>query len=342
MEKWTGFEHGVNLGGWLSQCDYSRERLDHFITREDIMTIASWGADHVRLPVDYNVVEDAAGQPLEEGFGRIGRAIDWCREAGLRLVLDLHKTFGFSFDAGENQHGFFENEAYQERFCRLWERFASRFAKDGDMLAFELLNEVTDPSYSKTWNRVADACIRRIRRIAPDVPILVGSYWNNSIDALPDLLPPQDERVIYNFHCYDPLIFTHQGAYWVSGMDRSFRLSVGRPLSVFQEENRRLGLPGTDIYDGMDLSRPLDASYFKRRMAKAAAVARERNARLYCGEYGVINLASPEDTVRWYEAIHEAFEEYGIGRAAWSYKQMDFGLTDDHLKDVLPRLIRLL
>ncbi len=27
-----GFYRGVNLGGWFSQCDYSKERLDHFIT----------------------------------------------------------------------------------------------------------------------------------------------------------------------------------------------------------------------------------------------------------------------------------------------------------------------
>ncbi len=31
-----GFYRGVNLGGWFSQCDYSRERLDHFITEKDI------------------------------------------------------------------------------------------------------------------------------------------------------------------------------------------------------------------------------------------------------------------------------------------------------------------
>ncbi len=27
-----GFYRGVGLGGWFSQCDYSDERLDHFIT----------------------------------------------------------------------------------------------------------------------------------------------------------------------------------------------------------------------------------------------------------------------------------------------------------------------
>ena len=35
-----GFYRGVNLGGWFSQCDYSRERLDHFIEEKDIDEIA--------------------------------------------------------------------------------------------------------------------------------------------------------------------------------------------------------------------------------------------------------------------------------------------------------------
>ena len=34
------------------------------------------------------------------------------------------------------------------------------------------------------------------------------------------------------------------------------------------------------------------------------------------------------------------FEEYGIARAAWSYKQMDFGLIDDHYKDVYEELVK--
>ena len=57
MKQLSGFMHGVNLGGWLSQCDYSNDRLENFIKEEDLAVIASWGLDHVRLPVDYNIFE---------------------------------------------------------------------------------------------------------------------------------------------------------------------------------------------------------------------------------------------------------------------------------------------
>ena len=58
MLKELGFYKGVNLGGWFSQCDYSRERLDTFITEPDFAKIAGWGFDHVRIPIDYNVIQN--------------------------------------------------------------------------------------------------------------------------------------------------------------------------------------------------------------------------------------------------------------------------------------------
>ena len=79
-------------------------------------------------------------------------------------------------------------------------------------------------------------------------------------------------------------------------------------------------------------------------MEKAVRVAEERGVRLYCGEYGVIDRADPLDAARWYGAISQAFDHFGIGRAAWSYRQMDFGLglTDAHMKDALPGILPLL
>ena len=59
-------------------------------------------------------------------------------------------------------------------------------------------------------------------------------------------------------------------------------------------------------------------------------------------EYGVIEKATPEDTVGWYRMIHEAFERHGIARSAWSYRAMNFGLSDARLDGVREELIRLL
>ena len=315
MLKGFAIRKGVNLGGWLSQCDYSKERLDGFITKQDIETIAGWGVDHVRLPVDYNVLETSSGAP-GRGYDLVGQAVEWCREYGLKLVLDLHKTAGYSFDSGEAEEGFFGNSALQERFYRIWENFAGQFGGDEEHVAFELLNEVTSETYIQAWNQIAAECIRRIRRIAPKTVILVGSYHNNAPHAVPELDPPADDRVVYNCHCYDPLLFTHQGAPWVRDMDLNFR----QPFAASG----------------------VDEAFFESVFAPALAYAKEQGTGLYCGEYGVIDRATPEDTVKWFRCIHAVFEKYDMPRCAWSYKRMDFGLSDARLDGVRDELLKYL
>ena len=314
MKEFKGFVKGIDLGGWLSQCDYSRGRLEGFIKEEDIERIASWGADHVRLPVDFSVLEDGKGGFSDTGFGYVKNAVDMSLKNGLNIIIDLHKTAGFSFDAEEGENCFFVSPELQERFYSLWEEIARRFWNDPVHIAFELLNEVTDKVYSKPWNRIIAECIRRIRVYAPETVILVGSYWNNSAEAVKDLDPPYDDRVVYNFHCYEPLRFTHQHASWVHNED------VGHDVS-FDESGAT-------------------PEFFEAFFAEALKKAADNNTVLYCGEYGVIDKASPEDTVRWYRTINSVFEKYHIGRCAWSYKEMDFGISDSRLDGVRTELLK--
>ena len=313
--KEYGFWRGVNLGGWFSQCDYSRDRLDNFITEKDLDVIAGWGLDHIRVPIDYNVLENENGEFNAEGFERIRKATEQSRARGLRVVLDLHKTAGFSFDSDEREEGFFTSPEYQERFWKLWEELSRAF-NDPDRIAFEMLNEVTDKDWCAAWNRIAAECISRIRKNAPDSLILLGGYWNNSAAAVKDLDAPADDRVIYNFHCYEPLSFTHQGAHWVPSLDINARIP-------FAEAG-------------------ITPDLFRELFAEAVATAQERGTGLYCGEYGVIENVSPEDTVLWYRTIHEVLEQYQISRCAWTYRQMNFGLSDPRLDGVRDELIRYL
>lgn len=317
MLKSKGFYRGVNFGGWLSQCDYSEERLNNFITEPDFARVAEWGADHVRIPVDYNVFENEDGTYKEDGFARIDNALSLCEKYGLNAVLDLHKTAGFSFDDyGESEAGFFESEALWERFYRLWEQFAKRYGKRSDRVAFELLNEVTEKDYIGAWNRISNECIRRIRRYAPDTFIFVGSYGNNSAEAVPDLDQPYDDKVVYNFHCYEPLKFTHQGAYWTSKIDPKERLS-------FEEMN-------------------ITTEFFEEFFAGAIEAAKANHTTLYCGEYGIIDVVPPEDALKWFRCIHQVFEKYEISRAVWNYKEMDFGLSDCRMDGVRDELVKYL
>lgn len=319
MKVFKGFQKGVDLGGWFSQGEHSDAHYQSFITEQDFAKIASWGLDHVRVPVDYELFENPGG------FDYLRRTQSLCEKYGLRMVLDLHKTYGYSFDSGEREEGFFDSAELQEKFFHLWEQLAGIFGHFKDRMAFELLNEVTDTKYSDKWNAIARECVRRIRPLAPEVPILIGGCHNNSIATLPALDMPYDEHIVYNFHCYEPLLFTHQGAYWVDRMKPDFRLPFPVSSQEYAEAARSLHLP---LRDMAAESATVDASLFDTLFAGAVKLAQERDVALYCGEYGVIGLADNESTVNWYRAIHSAFEKYGIGRAAWNYKEKDFGILD--------------
>ncbi|MBQ9277279.1 MAG: cellulase family glycosylhydrolase [Lachnospiraceae bacterium] len=341
MKEFAGYEKGVNFGGWFSQCDYSKDRFDNFITEKDFKKVSDWGLDHVRIPIDYNLVEDEEGNYLESGIAYIQNAIDLCEKYGLNMILDVHKTLGFSFDNGENEEGFFESDELQEHFYKLWEMLAGNFGKYHKRVAFELLNEVTDKAFSDKWNDIALNCIKRIRAICPDVYILVGGYWNNSIEAIKDIAMPYDDKIVYNFHCYEPLIFTHQGAYWIPDMPSDLRLNYPDTVENYKKEHAKIASSSLSIYDFLKTENA-DVSLFEELFAEAIKIAEERNVALYCGEYGVINLADTDSTLKWFKDINSVFEKYGIGRAAWSFKEMDFGLDDEHMKPIIDEVVKYL
>ena len=338
MREWKGYSHGINLGGWYSQCDYSRERLDGFIKEDDIKKISKWGFDHVRLPIDYDVILDENAGLKEEGLARVQRAVVWCQKYGLNVLLDLHKTPGYSFDSKEGESGFFSSERYQKIFYMIWERFASMFAECKDRVAFDLLNEVTEKEFLPAWEKIAAECMKRIRKTCPDTKIVVGSYWYNSVRTVKDLKGPFDNNTVLGFHCYDPQFFTHQRAYWQPMMPQDFvseyPVSYGKAAAVTKD----IYGDGT-LFAGYDEKHMISAEFYEKLFKDAVHTAEKMNLPLSCGEYGVIDRADLESTLRWYKDIHTVFRKYGIGHALWSYKEMDFGLSDRRMDLVRDEII---
>lgn len=346
MRRFEGYQKGVNLGGWLSQCvSYDREHFDGFITEKDIENIASFGLDHVRVPVDYDVFMKELPEGdvvIKEGLSHIDDCIGWCRNHGLNMILDLHKAKGYMFDtnAVADPDRFFKDEKLQEDFYQTWEMFAERYGKYHEMLAFELLNEVVNPDLQDEWNRIASTAIKRIRAIAPNSIIIIGGVNYNNVFAVSGIDVPIDDKTVLNFHCYEPLCFTHQKAYWVEGMTEDFDMTYPEPLDVLRAKSEEFSKDHMGAVFNKCLEE--EGEFFDKMFVQAVEYAKEKNVPLYCGEYGVIDRAPLPDTVRWLSDIHDSFEKFGIGRALWNYKNKDFGIMDDHYASVRDEMIKLL
>ena len=345
MRIFSGFQRGVNLGGWISQfAQYDPVHFDSFITEEDIARIAGLGFDHVRVPVDYNVLEDEDGTPRAEGFRHLEDCRAWCSAYGLNMLIDLHECYGYSFDPLKkdmDRRRFFYDEALQERFLKLWREIALRFRDWPEQVAFEPLNEVVLAEVAEAWNALASRYVRMMRELAPESWLVIGGVCYNSVLSVPLLSLPADERLVYNFHCYEPMIFSHQGAYWVEGMPLDFRIGYPRTLAEYRRIAASLeaDLGGAVDREGI---REIGEGFFEDIFAPAIEKAEADGVPLYCGEYGVIELADGEDKLRWLRDIHAVFKKYGIGHALWNYKEKDFGMQDENFAEIRDRFIEIL
>ncbi len=333
-------ERGINLGGFLSQCCHKEEHYDTFILKKDIEQIADWGFDHVRLPVDYEVLEKDSGEQIPAGFKRVEQVILWCRESKLNIVLDLHKAYGYDFnDAGNDEkNNLFSSEALQNRFVTLWINMVEAFAQY-DNVAFELLNEVVEKENAESWNRLIEKTVKEIRKKAPVAPIIYGGIQWNSVKTLKLLDIPQDENIIFTFHFYEPLLFTHQKAYWVKNMDPEQTVPYPENMEYYREESKKLGYQG-EVVTLAD-SETMGVEFVEEMISEAIKAAENAGVSLYCGEFGVIDRAPTEDTLRWFQDVDEVFRKYKIGCAVWSYKEMDFGLTEEHYAPIQEKLLQL-
>lgn len=327
--KKNALQKGINLGGWLSQFkEYDHEHFKTFIKRDDIFRIAEWGFDHIRLPIDYIVLEtdSTPGSYLQSGFDYINACLEWCKSAEIRVILDLHKAPGYSFDT-QNENVFEKDAEMQQRFINLWRAITKEFSSASyDLLAFELLNEINFES-SEIWNGIVYKTIQEIRSLDDERLVLFGGNYYSSVDHLSDLRIIDDQRTLYKFHFYLPLSVTHQKAYWHPGLYK-FDKEVEYPgkasgLGSFLEENpeylKRLA---------EDINVEFNKDYLRKRLKPAIEFSKNINQPIHCGEFGVIDRAPMETRQNWTRDIVALFNEFKIGYAYWSYKEMDFGLVD--------------
>ena len=267
MKEFKGFKKGIDLGGWLSQCgnQYNENRYMNYIVEDDFKEISSWGLDHVRLPIDYNVIQNEDGSFIEEGFVHVDRAVAWCEKYGLNVVLDIHKAKGFVFD-DKNYCSFFTDAETQEIFIKLWRELARRYGEK-EFVVFELLNEVTSPEFAKPWNEIIARTVPAIREIAPITRIIVGGIYNNSIYGLTMMDAPVDDNMVFTFHCYSPFVFTHQKAGWVEKMTPECDCTFPLPASEMRERSLKIFGPDFDSEFASLGDAMLDAAYFKNMFA---------------------------------------------------------------------------
>jgi aryl-phospho-beta-D-glucosidase BglC (GH1 family) len=273
------------------------------------------GFDHVRLSVNPEPMwRTNHADEIPKGYlGNLDSAIKMILDHGLAVIIDIHPDSDFKAKLAQ--------DAFVEQFADYWRSLARHYSNlDPNRVFFEILNE-PELSDRYRWYGVQAKLAAAIREGAPQHTIIAtGARWSNN-DELLFLEPLRDPNVIYNFHFYEPHIFTHQGATW--GVNYWHYLhGIPYPSTIESAEEAALLEPEPTnrmpvIRYGLD---HWDAARINAEIRQVAAWAQSRGLAITCNEFGVYRkFTDPMDRARWISDVRRALEQYNIGWTMWDY-----------------------
>jgi len=234
------FLKGINLGNWLlpegymfefkkansAQMIYTvfnqlvgetearkfwKQFQNNYITREDIKFIKRSGFNSVRVPFSYRLfVSENNPQKLEGvGYELLDRVINWCKQEGLYVVLDMHAApggqTGDNIDDGAGYPFLFESAEDQDLTIKIWQKLAARYKNESIIIGYDLLNEPIATHFDKDYfNPKLEPLYKRITAAIRTVDknhliFLGGAQWDSNFKVFG---APFDKKLVYTFHKY--------------------------------------------------------------------------------------------------------------------------------------------
>jgi endoglucanase len=315
----ANLRHGINTSHWFAQVydpkGYTKEHLQSWTTAQDIALIKAMGFDHIRLSVNPEpmFLHNHADEIPPEYLGYLDDAVKMILDHDLAVVIDIHPESDFKAKLGRDD--------FVEQFSDYWRALARHYAKlDPDRVFFEILNE-PEMSDRYRWYGIQAKLAAAIREGAPQHTIIAaGAQWSAD-DQLLFQEPLRDPNIIYNFHFYEPPIFTHQGATWSVN---SWHFLKGLPYPSTPESAEKAAAQEPDALNRLYVVRyGLDHWNAERIDAEVAQVsewARQRGVPVVCNEFGVYRKnADPKDRAAWITDVRTSLEKHGMGWTMWDY-----------------------
>jgi aryl-phospho-beta-D-glucosidase BglC (GH1 family) len=297
----------------------------------DYRRIRALGMNSVRFYLNHRWFEGRTqGTWDERGFAWLARNVAWARANEIGLVLNVHVPPG-GFQSNGGGRALWTDERNQRRFVALWREIARRFADEPAVIGYDLLNEPVVTESIAQWERLARRTVAAIREVDRRHLLVVervnaiypGGFLRRprATDWAPDrngafnFFRVDDGNVMYEFHYYQPIAFTHQGATWI-------------PMDV----PTAASYPGSFVdWDGV--ARTFDRAYHERMLSRLLEVQAQLDAPMYLGELGVIRAGfeSGKNGAGWVRDVLQLTLGAGIGVSYHSYESKDdlFGVSEN-------------
>ncbi len=341
---------GIGVHHMLNWAEFGRDgyrwppftRADYQSSDEEMANLRRVGFDFVRLTVGPDIFMASEGARSADLARILRDRVARFRAADLNVIVDLHPTS--------------RNPMYTPE--RLWDGAGAlvfrRYVEivgdvagviaDMDGVAFELMNEpqAYGVGAAYRWQEMNQRLVNSARTQAPDLPLILSGGLGGRHLGLLNFRPVDDPRIIYTFHYYAPLTFTHQGAI----DDARFISKLPWPASESSLNNelraatQRINaeLPASQRARAIETARSELREYFENDRGEAAiadafgSVARwadqhgiPRGA-ILLGEFGVVRFhrqyqgAQERHRTHWLRAVRTEAERLGFGWSVWAYR----------------------
>jgi len=321
-DDWTyetiPFKTGVNFTNWLDDLwaglpPNNRRWFDNF-HESDFANAKRIGVDFIRLPIApfTNAMNKPDGTLDAVYVQKLDSAVTWAERYGLYLIIDNHE-----FDGNHPT-----STATEPLLLNAWKQLATRYKNRSELILYEVLNEPfnIDPTL---WGQIQGRVVDLIRTIDDTHYIIVGGADWNSMWNMSNLPMYPHNRLIYNFHFYEPSLMTEPGL-----GDQADVKNLPFPYDPTRMPSPPPGAVAWVVAAYAAYTTQGTEAYLASCLDPAATFAKQHNLPVMCSEYGCNGDNNiQEDRVRYFETVVKLFNERNIPHASWGYKYGGFGIT---------------
>jgi hypothetical protein len=270
------------------------------LSEQDLKVLADdWGANLVRWQLtrpNHSGEETdftAYDKWLDDELVKLDRGLRWAKSLGVMVVVDLHSPPGGKASSGGYQAamgGIFTDPRAQSKFIEVWRMIAKRYKGNKTIWGFDLVNEPVDSDTAENcddWQSLAFRAGKAIRAIDPSRTLIVEPPSWGSPQGFIGFHPIPLPHIVYSFHMYEPIQFTHQGVF-----------SPSAPVT----------------YPGMIAGVMWDKATQEKAMAPAIEFAKRYRVQMYVGEFSAIRWAP--GAYKYLSDLIDIFESHGWD---WTY-----------------------
>ena len=210
LPVWRGFN--------LQNMFYKGSSNDSNFNEKDFKTIAEWGFNFVRIPIDYRILirGNNWNDFNESAMERLDTAVEYGMKYKIHVCINLHRAPGYTVASPGETTDLWTQKEPQEAFARIWAYLAERYKKiPNEQISFNLVNEppnIDEAVHAAVMEKAANA----IRAKDPARLIIAdGREWGSRPSGM-----IRELGIAQSTRGYYPNNISHYKAEWMEGADK--------------------------------------------------------------------------------------------------------------------------